>query len=210
MEQYDPTMTEAEVARTYRESYIAGNQAVTFESIMTILNEQSFFVRTSQIKGRHESPSVNALNDIALPDDFTEEQLALISDEKIRETQISAFVYDHWRNNEANFTAIRRLIENSGQESILAQFNSLESYIKNKGQIDSAKVRGCSMLQIYRRLMAMVMRFRIMFLEVQQDDFSCFTSNQTCNITDVITELKLATKFFDLDKELIINVTRHP
>lgn len=66
------------------------------------------------------------------------------------------------------------------------------------------------MFQIYRRLIAMVMRFRIMFLEVQQDDFSCFTSNQTCNLSDVITELKLATKFFDLDKELIINVTRQP
>jgi Ca2+-binding EF-hand superfamily protein len=46
MEQYDPSMNELEVSRLYREAYVAGNGTVGFESLVLVMNEQNFFVRT--------------------------------------------------------------------------------------------------------------------------------------------------------------------
>jgi hypothetical protein len=64
----------------------------------------------------------------------------------------------------------------------VCSFVQLENIIKNKGQIDPAKIRGKSMMQVYRRLWSLVMHFRAAFLELNQDDFSCFTSNSTKSV----------------------------
>ena len=59
MEQFDPQINEIEIARLFRESFIAGNGLVNNDSILVVLNEQNFFVRTMQIKGRNMNPYVN-------------------------------------------------------------------------------------------------------------------------------------------------------
>ncbi|CDW79953.1 UNKNOWN [Stylonychia lemnae] len=210
MEQFDPSITEIDISRIYRDAFVAGNGVVNFDSAMVVFNEQNFFVRTLQIKGRNESPIVNHLNDIALPNNLTEDQIAQLPDEKVRDTQISAFIYDHWRNNESNFISIKRLIENAGQEALLNRFITLENFIKNKGQIDSAKVRGKSMIQVYRRFMTLMVCFRTMFLEVCEDDFSCFSSNQTKTLESIQREVNYFNEIFDWDNEMIVNLSRIP
>eukprot|EP00347_Sterkiella_histriomuscorum_P015459 403356947 len=210
IEQFDPSMLDIEIARVYREAFVAGNGIVNFDSIILVFNEQCFFIRTLQVKGRNEAPSVNHLNDIALPDGLTEEQLARIPEEKIRDTELNAFIYEHWRNNEYNFLTIRRLIENSGQEGLLNKFITLENYIKNKGQIDQAKVRGRSMMQVYRRLFKLILKFRCYFLEIHQDDFSAFSSNQTKSLKHFKQELAFFEGFIDQDHEMTINISRFP
>lgn len=76
MDCFDPSMTEIEVTRTYRESFFAGNGCVNYDSIVLVLNEQNFFIRTLQIKGRNQSPIVNQQNDIAVPNELDEELIA--------------------------------------------------------------------------------------------------------------------------------------
>jgi len=59
MEQFDPSITEIETVRIYREAYVAGNGSVNFGTVLLVLNEQNFFVRTMQLRGRNESPLIN-------------------------------------------------------------------------------------------------------------------------------------------------------
>lgn len=73
IEQFDPSMLDIEVARVYREAFTAGNGIVNFDSIMLVFEEQCFFVRTLQVKGRNDPPIVNSANDIALPEGLSEE-----------------------------------------------------------------------------------------------------------------------------------------
>mmetsp|Transcript_44475 Transcript_44475/g.43142 ORF Transcript_44475/g.43142 Transcript_44475/m.43142 type:complete len:170 (+) Transcript_44475:852-1361(+) len=114
MEQFDPQLPEIETSRLFKETFVAGNGQVNFDTITLILNENNFFVRNMQLKGRNIPPIVDEFNDIALPSHLSEEQMEKIGEERIRDTEICAFIYDHHSKNEQFLIEIRKFMENSG------------------------------------------------------------------------------------------------
>jgi hypothetical protein len=62
--QFDPDITDIEVATLYRDAWTSGNGSVNFDSFFLVANEKTFFLKTLRVLGFNVAPVLNAYEDI--------------------------------------------------------------------------------------------------------------------------------------------------